>query len=117
VKIEWQGRVYALDLDDLTLKQGEAIQDYMGMPVTEWEQALQSKGADLLKALGVTYWLMMRQNGEDPGALEDVDFPLAKFSRSLSDAFARETAANAPDPTKPPAKKPAAKRQPRAHAG
>ena len=103
MKIEFEGRPWALALEDFTLQQGIAIQDYMGMSVADWLAVLDDvKSAAWLKALAPVYWLMYAQNGEDAGPLAAVDFSVLKFAEAFIGAAAEEAGAGAlPDPTRP----------------
>lgn len=115
MKIEFEGRTWQVDIDDLGVKQALAITAFTGGTLTAWETSLADvESPGWLAAMQCLYWLMRVQNGETlyPGP-GDADFAVLKFSRAVADAIEAEAkaeqAAKAADPTKaasPPTKPP-----------
>ena len=105
MKFEFEGRTREIDMDELGLRQGIAIQEHMGMPLTEWEKALTTpRDMGWLKAMRCLYWLMLAQAGDLTPLDADIDFPVLKFSGAVSGALSAEAdtaAAVEEDPTKP----------------
>lgn len=103
MKIEFEDRVWQLALDEVTVKQGEKIAAYTGLPLLPWYASLtKTDEPGWLKSMQCFYWLMREQN-ESPVPLEEADFAPLKLMGAFNDAAANDSAgADAePDPTKP----------------
>jgi len=59
--IEWEGKEYAYDPSHIDVKSGIKIEEYTGLPLMQWEQAVFSCSP---KALVAFCWEMKRQAGE-----------------------------------------------------
>lgn len=130
MKIEFEGRTWAYDEDEITISQAELIeaegpwawmaraegsdpQQRSGRSLFDWRQAL-SEGSP--RAYRVLYWLMRAQDGE-PIPLDQADCAYLKLIAAFGQAWAAEMKAAAeaegePDPTKPPATPPTPAGQP-----
>jgi hypothetical protein len=103
LKIEFEGRTWQLDLDEVDMAQGETIAAYTGLSIMAWYKSLLDTDAVAWnKSARCLYWLMRQQNGE-PVPLETANFaPIRLFT-----AFGEGLAADSPaaeaeeDPTKP----------------
>jgi hypothetical protein len=107
VKIDFAGRMWDLDTDELTLAQGVVITGRMGGSLADWDAALEDpRSPGWLTGIQCLYWLMLQQDGQRV-AIGDVDFKVLQFSQAVADAVKREEdAAGAgaePDPTQPAA--------------
>lgn len=92
MKIDYEGRVYDLDLANFTLKQAMAIQGYTGMPVMKlFEQFkdIEEDTPELLMAIGAIFWLMKNQAGE-VFPIADSDPPLVPFLKAFVPALMAE---------------------------
>ena len=103
MKIEFEGRAWQVDVDDLSLQQAVVITGKMGGSLTAWEKALtEIDDPGWLPAMQCLYWLMRQQDG-DRLAIGDIDFAVLKYSHAVVEALEREGSAAAPeDPTPPP---------------
>lgn len=122
MKIDFQGRVYDLDLSDINIKPAMVIQGYTGLSVNAFAESLTDtadaggniteRAADkpgFLKSLAAVHWLMLQQNGVT-SVIGDADFPVGAFSEAvaggvtaeaLAEAEAHANAGPEPDPTRP----------------
>jgi len=101
MKIDFEGRTWSYDDEDITVDDAEVIEKETGGSVADWAQSRAGVGS---KAYRILYWLMRSQNG-DPVPLADVNFRLLPFVEAFTNALRAETAtaeAAAPDPTVPP---------------
>lgn len=96
MKIDYDGQVYDLDIEAITLKQAMVIQSYTGMSVmTLFDQVGKDEDSpEQLKAIAALYWLMCNQAGEQ-FPIADMDFPLLKFLQALLAGLTAETPAAA----------------------
>lgn len=120
MKIEFEGREWEFDSEEITLQQAMTIQLHTGMSIGEWEDSLdlpeddqgnvQNPGPEWLKSLQCVYWLMKAQAGEKT-PIADADFVLSKFLRAWAAGAQaeldrrkaeKEAEAAAADPTLPP---------------
>jgi hypothetical protein len=101
VKIEFEGRTWEFDSEEITLQQAMTIQLHTGMSIGEWEDSLdlpedehgnvQNPGPEWLKSLQCVYWLMKSQNGEKT-PIADADFVLSKFLQAFGEGAQGEVA-------------------------
>jgi hypothetical protein len=87
LQIEYEGKSYAYDLDDITLKQAMKIEAYLGMRFSMWAQVVK-EGGDL-KALQVVGWLLL-ENGDLDKSIDDVDFKIGRMRAAFDKAAAAE---------------------------
>ena len=65
MKIEWEGRAWPVDVDELSLQQAVVMTGRMGTSMTEWEKTLLDPDSPLwLTAVQCFYWLMLSQDGQ-----------------------------------------------------
>ena len=101
MKIEFQDRVWQVDVDNLTLTQAVVITGKMGGSLADWESSLEDPRSDgWLPALACLYWLMLQQDGERI-AIGDVDFAVLQYSRAVAAAIEREGAEVPAEPEDP----------------
>jgi hypothetical protein len=91
MKITYEGAVYPLDLDEITVRQGQAIEKHTGGTLGDWEEGLGKASADCLQALG---WLIFT-GGDLSKPVGETDFKLLKLAKALQVAQEAED----PDPT------------------
>jgi hypothetical protein len=91
MKITYEGAVYDLDLDEITVRQGQAIEKHTGGTLGDWEEGLGKASADCLQALG---WLIFT-GGDLKQPIGETDFKLLKLAKALGEAQEAES----PDPT------------------
>ena len=94
--IDYEGRSYDFDLDDLTVKQAIKIERHIGGPLDDFEKGIGIGNLAAYQALG---WLILYSGDETP--IADVDFKIAKLSKAFEAAVMAEAAKAeaAPDPT------------------
>lgn len=102
--IDYEGREYPFDMDDLTVKQALKIEKHIGGMMGDFIDGLLEKTrADCYQALG---WLIF--HGGDSTPIADVDFKFGRLSRAFTAAAAKEAdaekaakeaAGEPPDPT------------------
>lgn len=93
LKISYDNRDYVLDLEDLDLVQGRAM-ERLGVPnLKALEEGI---SAGDLSCLVVAYWVMLQQNGEPGARIERVQFKPIKFIKALGIA-AKKAAEDAED--------------------
>ena len=85
--INYDGRQYPFDMDDITVKQALKVEKYMGCSFAEWGKLLQ---AGDLRARQVLGWLILHPDGGV--AIEDTDFKLVALGNALDEAFKAEEA-------------------------
>jgi len=102
VKIEFEGRAWQFEMDEITVRQGESIAAYTGLSLSAWYRSLLDPDSlSWMKSMQCLYWLIREQNGESI-ALESADFAPLKLMAAFNDAAAAEVASEAePDPTRP----------------
>lgn len=101
MKIDFEGRTWSYDDDEITVQQAEAIEQETGGSVTDWAQSRAGLSSQTYKIL---YWLMCAQNG-DPVQLDGVNFRLLPFVTAFTAALRAEMAQEAApevDPTGQP---------------
>ena len=98
--IDYEGRSYEFDLEDLTVKQAIRIEKHIGGPLEQFEKGIGSGDLTAYQALG---WLIL--HGGDDTPIADVDFKIAKLSKAFEAAAkaeaeaAKAAEAAGPDPT------------------
>ena len=83
VLIDWDGRQWAVDTEEITLTQAFVIKDTTkdgeiwpaGRPLQPWLVGVTSGDPGCLRGL---YWLMLQQDGQQT-PIRDLDFPVLKF--------------------------------------
>jgi hypothetical protein len=95
LEVAYEGKDYLLDLDDLDLAQGRAMERFGVKNLKALEEGI-SEGD--LGALTVAYWVMLQQNGEDGARLERVVFKPVKFIKALVAAGVKAAEDADPDP-------------------
>lgn len=94
--INYDGRDYPFDFDDVTVKQGVKIEKFMGCSFEEWGTKLQAGDLRARQALG---WVILH-GGDLTVPIEDTDFKMAALGKAMADAFEAEKPAEAePVPT------------------
>jgi hypothetical protein len=106
LKIDFEGRTWQVELNDIGVKQAQAVTAYMGNPsLVQWAATLaDTDNPGWLKSMECLYWLMRAQAGE-PVVLGESEFSVLKLSAAWGDAgaaaeAAKEAAADE-DPTRP----------------
>lgn len=102
--ISYDGRDYSFVLDDITLDEGIAIQDYTGLSLQQWEESfLHTDSPDLLKSVKALVWVVLAQNGENLPGPAQANCKLGKFLTAFQVATAALAPAGGgepPDPTR-----------------
>jgi hypothetical protein len=96
VLIEWDGREWAVDTEEITLKQAFVIKDTTkddanwpaGRPLQPWLAGVGYGDPACLRGL---YWLMLQQDGQEK-PIRDLDFPVLKYHTAWQLASTRATA-------------------------
>jgi hypothetical protein len=86
--IEYEGKSYPYDFDDITVRQAIMIERHVGMTFSEWSKSV-GAGGDLAATQAVG-WLVLL-GGDLARPIEECDFKLSR----LGEAFARAAAAEA----------------------
>ena len=99
MKIEYEGRVYDYDLDDLDVEQSLKIEKHIGGTMLDWEQGLAKASVACFQALG---WMILH-GGDLSVPISSVNFKVMKLATAWAEAQAAEAAAaeDEPDPTTP----------------
>jgi hypothetical protein len=104
VKIDYDGRVWDFDLEEMDVAQCEAVEKYVGKGLGEWANQM---AAGSIKAIIALWWVMRAQAGESPGPVAEPGDGFRPV-RLLAAFNAADTAAAEPgpepepDPTRPP---------------
>jgi hypothetical protein len=85
--VEYDGKKYEFDMDEITVQQAKIIKTYCGLNMATISDALEEADPDAMAAL---FWLMKQQNGERV-QIQTVDFKLLKFANALNEASERES--------------------------
>lgn len=88
MKINYDGREYNFDLEEIDLTQATIIKDKYGLTLMGLEEGLMNGDPAVLRSL---YWVMLAQNGE-PDDIERVNFKIVKFAKALDKAGTEEAA-------------------------
>lgn len=88
--IDYEGKSYPFDMDEVTVKQAIKIEKHMGCSFVEWGGLLE-KGSSMqaLQALG---WLVLHGGRDVP--IEDTDFKMVPLGEGLTKAMAAQAAAD-----------------------
>lgn len=96
--LEFSGKTYTLDTEEITISQAMFIKSKTGLGLKSWQDAVGDADPDAVKAL---YWLMCDQSGERC-VWERIDFLIVKFFSAFADALAEgDDDGGAPTPTRP----------------
>jgi hypothetical protein len=88
MKIEFEGKVYDFDLDDLNSDEAKTIKDHYGLNLGDFTRSIFDSDPD---AIIGAYWLMRRQNGEPDLAPENVkSFKIVTFLSAFADGVAAQ---------------------------
>lgn len=83
--IEYEGKRYEFNFDDITVKQAIKIEKHTGLTLSQWGRELgEGQSATAIQALG---WLILHGGRDIP--IDDCDFKMVK----LGEAFERAAAA------------------------
>lgn len=85
--VNYDGKEYTLDLDELTTNEAKYIKHETGMTLLKLQEGLLEVDPDALTAL---YWLMMKQSGISCD-MRRVDFKIVRFSEALINAISAES--------------------------
>ena len=91
MKIEFEGRTWQFDEDEITVKQGIAIHLAYGFTVSAWLEELAKLDP---RAVQCTLWLMYQQNGVSK-PIADCDGSLVAFMTAYTEARQAEAEADA----------------------
>lgn len=102
MKLDYEGRTWQLDIEDVTTRQGEAIWDETGLSILGWWKSLTDADSRVwVKSMRCLYWLMRAQNN-DPVTLQEADPVPLKLLQAFNAGAKAEQAPDAePDPTMP----------------
>jgi hypothetical protein len=89
MKVEYEGSVYDMDLEEITVRQAKVIKTKCGLSLKGLEDSLQEGDADGLRAL---FWLMLENSGEHVD-IDSVDFKIVKFANAVQAASKAEAEA------------------------
>ena len=98
--IEYEGKTYTVDPDEILLDEAMFIKVKFNFTLRAWQTALEESDPSALLAL---YWLMMKQNGTrvDP---DRVNFKVVKFIEAFDQAQRAEAETAEETPTRQPRK-------------
>ena len=82
MNVDFEGKTYALDIEDIDVRQAMVIKVKTGYNLLQWQAALEQADVDAIKAL---YWLMLAQNGVGSD-IDQVNFKLIKFANAIKAA-------------------------------
>jgi hypothetical protein len=106
MKIDYAGRVWNFDLEEMDVAQCMAVEAYVGKGLGEWANQMSAGG---VKAIIALWWVMRKQAGESPGPMAQPgdDFLPVKLLAAFHKADVDDPEPE-PDPTRPsPALSPA----------
>lgn len=89
ININYDGKDYSLDLEDLDMEQARVMERFGVSNLRELEQGINEGDLD---ALTVCYWVMLQQNGETNMQIESVRFKPFKFIKAIGEAVAKQAA-------------------------
>lgn len=123
MKIDFEGRTWEFDADELDVKQAMVLHLTYGMTIADWIRGLDELDP---RALHFTYWLMLQQNGVVM-PIAEANCKIVYFSAAMREAQLAEAAAAEPEPEPDPtslsggrpsrehSSRPATTRRPRDH--
>lgn len=89
--IEYEGKRYEFDFDDVTVKQAIKIEKHTGLTLSEWGKDLEAgSSAVAIQALG---WLVLHDGRDIP--IDDCDFKMVKLGEAFAKAAEEEAAEEA----------------------
>ena len=88
--VEYEGKSYPFDMEDVTVKQALKIEKHMGGPLADFQKGVGSGDLAAIQALG---WLILA--GGDQTPIADMDFKIARFMDAFNAAATAEAAAEA----------------------
>lgn len=86
MRIEYEGESYEFEMADITVKQAIKIEKYLGCPIAEFGDRLDSSGGknpDLM-AMQCLGWLILHGGRGVP--IEDTDFSIARLTAAIAAA-------------------------------
>jgi hypothetical protein len=86
LEIVYEGDDYLLDLDDMDLNDGRAMERFGVKHLRALEEGISAGEVD---ALTVAYWQMLKQSGQPGARLDHVVFKPVKFIKALVEASAK----------------------------
>lgn len=111
MKIDWDGRTWEFDSEEISFRQGELIYRYYQMTIDDYNSGLDKMDQ---RSYHVAYWLMLQQAGRKDvglancGDVQVIPFMMALTEARIAQAEAERQAAEAealpqpgPDPTPP----------------
>jgi hypothetical protein len=93
MNIDFEGREYTLDLDDITVAQAKVIKVHRQLTLKGLSEGLNELDPDALVAV---YWLMRVQSGDTGIDIDRIDFPAIKFAEAVAKAATTEQEAETP---------------------
>lgn len=82
MKVDFEDRVWDLDIDEIDVAQAMVVKVKTGFNLLQWQAALEQGDVVAAKAL---YWLMLAQNGVNKD-LDVVNFKVLKFIAAVGKA-------------------------------
>jgi hypothetical protein len=92
MRLNYEGRDYTFDLEEITLQQARTIKSQCGITLLGLEAGLENGDPDALRAI---FWLMLVQNGEQAD-IDRVDCKIVKFARAIDAAVTEGTTEETP---------------------
>ena len=89
MKIDYDGKQYEFDLDEIDVSQATTIKRKFGLTLLSLESGLREGDPDALRCI---YWLMLTQAGERVN-IDNVNFKIVKFANAIQQANIREAEA------------------------
>ena len=68
MKIDYAGKLWDFELEEMTVGQCEAVEKYCGKGLGEWANQMSAGG---VKAIVALWWVMRKQSGESPGPISE----------------------------------------------
>ena len=101
MKIEYDGRTWGFDLEEMDVAQCEAVEKYVGKGLGEWANQM---SAGSVKAIVALWWVMRAQAGENPGPVSDpgAGFRPVRLLAAFPAADLAEAAVAEPEPEPDP---------------
>lgn len=109
MNVNYEGKIYAFDLEDIDIDQATVIKRKFGLTLLSLEAGLREGDPDALRAI---YWIMLTQDGQRAN-IDNVKFKIVKFANAIQQAnedeiVAAEEKAKAEGKEAPKEAKPAA---------
>lgn len=93
--VQFEGKEYQFDLEEIDVNQARYIKRHTGMTLLQLEEGLENVDAEAMAAL---YWLMLAQNGSVVD-LQKINFKVVAFGKAISAAQRAEQEAAEANPT------------------